>query len=259
MNLKQSWQVGAFVIAGLVLFITSLFLLGSGSLFQKHKTYKIEFDHVQGLNPGAVVSLAGLNIGNVSNISFGTENKKIQIEIKVEEELSQRITVSTRADLRTQGALGDKYIYLSPGDTSEAPLADKSKIEVLETKDILAVLADRGGEAEKVFDILKNVNEIAKSVNSEKRIEKILENLVVASQDFRVASANISKLTSNPKLNQSVERVDLILSKIERGEGSLGALINDSSLHDSLKALVGAGKNQAPFKNVLRNTIKENK
>lgn len=257
MHIKQSWQVGAFVVAGIGFFILSLFLLGGGYVFQSYKTFKIQFEHVQGLNPGAVVSLAGLNIGNVQGISFSEAGAFVEVVVKVESSQAARITASSKADLRTQGALGDKYIYITPGAPGENALQEGATIAVLTTKDLLAVIAERGGEAERVFDILENVNEITKSVNAEKRLERILENLLVASQDFRKASAQLSQLSSNPKINQSVERLDLILAKVEKGEGTLGALINDPSLHDSLKAFLGAGKGKEPLKNVLRDSIRE--
>ncbi len=257
MNIKQSWQVGAFVVAGIGFFITSLFLLGGGQILQKHKYFKIHFEHVQGLNPGAVVSLAGLNIGNVQGFSFSESGAFVEVAVKVEHEQAQRITASSKADLRTQGALGDKYIYITPGLPGESPLEEGSLIAVLTTKDLLAVIAERGGEAERVFDILENVNEITKSINANQRLEKILENLLAASQDFKVASAQLSQVASNPKINQSVNRLDLILAKIEKGEGTLGALINDPTLHDSLKAFLGSGKGKEPLKNVLRDSIRE--
>jgi phospholipid/cholesterol/gamma-HCH transport system substrate-binding protein len=49
------------------------------------------------------------------------------------------------------------------------------------------------------------------------------------------------------------------MTKIDSGQGTIGALINDPSLHDSLKAMVGGPDRKKNMKSLIRSTIDKNK
>jgi phospholipid/cholesterol/gamma-HCH transport system substrate-binding protein len=62
---------------------------------------------------------------------------------------------------------------------------------------------------------------------------------------------------SKSKLADSVTKLDRILTKIDKGEGTLGALINDPALHDQLKSLLGANRRSQSMKNLMRLSIEK--
>ena len=51
--------------------------------------------------------------------------------------------------------------------------------------------------------------------------------------------------------------MDNILEKIDNGQGTLGALINDRSLHDRLKSILGAGQKQQQVKSIMKSSVEE--
>jgi phospholipid/cholesterol/gamma-HCH transport system substrate-binding protein len=262
--LSHQIKVGLFVAAGAILVSISLFLVGGEGFVKSHVILHAKFDSVQGLNEGSVVSLSGIRVGNIQKFVFLPEENKLDVWMKVEADYLSRITEGSSVEIRTQGALGDKYIYINPGPQSARPLKNGDSVEVLKANDIMAVLSEKGNEASKIFDIIKEIDKFAKNLNEENRAEKIMTNLAATTTELRIAAKDsrelISELkdqnTSN-KISSSVDKLDRILSKIDRGEGTLGALINDNSLHESLKAMVGAPDKKKTIKSLIRSSIEK--
>lgn len=79
--------------------------------------------------------------------------------------------------------------------------------------------------------ILRNVDKITSNLSeSNEKITNILENLSAISDT--VASADISKTLADA--NEAVEKFNSVMDKIDRGEGTLGALVNDDRLYTEL-------------------------
>ncbi len=257
-------KVGIFVAVGAIITLVSLFLVGGEGLIKSHATLHARFDSVQGLNEGSVVSLSGIRIGNIQKFVFIPEENKLDVHMKIEADYLPRITEGSTVEIRTQGALGDKFIYIIPGPTSARAMKDGDIVEVLKANDIMAVLSEKGGEAGKIFDIIKEMDKFAKTLNAENRAEKIMTNLAATTTELRIAAKDsrelISELrdqNSTKKITASVEKLDRILNKIDKGEGTLGALINDNSLHESLKAMVGAPDKKKTIKSLIRSSIEK--
>ena len=62
----------------------------------------------------------------------------------------------------------------------------------------------------------------------------------------------------NKELKEAIQRLNNILGKIDRGEGSLGALINDPVVHERLTSLLGKPPRNSYLKPLIRATIKSN-
>lgn len=246
-NNAQLLRSGAFLIIGtIVVLITILLLGGDKKLFSKQATLLVEFPQVQGLNMGAVVSLSGLPIGNVSKLSYNASSGMITVEMKIRQKSFEDLKTGTQADIRTQGALGDKYIYILPGTVGGEPLKDGQTIESVKSADIMAILSEKGGETAKVFDIINNVYALTKSLNENNRINRILDNLDEGSHSLK----KVAK-----KSEHSMEKFDRVLTKIDRAEGTLGALISDPTVHDQIKNLLGGSSRKSHVKSLLRRSV----
>ena len=263
-NAKTQLQVGIFYLVGVLVAMVSIFMVGGDSMFfQNNSRLKARFESVQGLAEGSVVSLSGINIGNIEAIDFIPETNEIEITMKVATRHLTRVTEDAKVEIRTQGALGDKYIFVIPGDPKKPSLKDGSRLEVAKATDLLGIFAERGKETEKIFDIINELYKTTKTINSENRLEKIMANMASASTNLKVASDGAQKFaaglgdTNTVKLKTSVERIDSILAKIDRGEGSLGALINDPTLHERLKTLLGGSNRPQHIKSMLRTSIEK--
>ena len=64
---------------------------------------------------------------------------------------------------------------------------------------------------------------------------------------------------SGTHLSSASDHLSSILRKIDSGEGSLGALINDPSVYEDLKSMMGGAKRSAILKYFMRSFIESGK
>ncbi|MDG4476387.1 outer membrane lipid asymmetry maintenance protein MlaD [Thiovibrio frasassiensis] len=124
-------MVGLFVLAGFLAFVYMSLQLGEFSVFSMEKTYSVQatFENVSGLKRGALVEMAGVNVGKVSTIALG-ENDRAQVHLQINNGV--KITDDAIASIKTQGIIGDKYIKISQGG-SEDVLVDGGVISETES------------------------------------------------------------------------------------------------------------------------------
>lgn len=261
-NAKVQLKVGIFLAVGLILLLGSIFLLGADkAFFRSYTTLHAHFEQVQGLAEGSVVSFSGITVGNIQKIKILPERNLIDIVMQIDDEFMPRVTEGSLVEIRTQGALGDKYIFIIPGDPKAKALTNGAVIEVAKATDILGILSERGNEAEKIFDIINEMHRFSKSLNAENRVDKILANMANATAKIdktATATAKIAEGFSDGKLKNTVDRLESVMTKLDRGQGTLGALINDPSVHDQIKSMLGGSPRKSYMKNLMRTSIEKN-
>ena len=73
-NTAQDVKVGLFVFVAMALIGVSVWMLGEGGeLLEDRYVLNCAFDDVAGLREGAVVRLAGIDVGEVRNIRFSED------------------------------------------------------------------------------------------------------------------------------------------------------------------------------------------
>lgn len=248
-TLSKEIKVGIFAGLGLIAFLTSIILLGGDRVFFK-STYnlRVQFEDVQGLSRGSVVSLEGVPIGNVHSMQFIPKSKKIEVLMDIDTEFRHRITQGSVASVKTQGALGDKYIYIASGALDAQPLADNALVETSDEGDFLDMITKKGAEFGQVIDAFKEVKELLHQMNTENRMGHLMQNLVSDTADLKTVLNEVKK---------PVAKLDNILTKIDRGDGTLGALINDPTLHHKLVQLFGGNQRNKFLTPMIRESIKE--
>lgn len=264
-NKKIELKVGVFIIAGTIAIMVSLFLLGADrALFNKYVSLNAYFEQTQGLAKGSIVSLSGMVIGNIKSIEFVEGKSELKVNLKIDEAYLPKITKGSMVDIRTQGALGDKYIFIIPGSPTGQALQDGDTLEVTKSSDLITVLGQRASEAEKIFDILNNLQIITGELASDQKIGKIVSNLNNASKSLESTGEESKKLMSSlnnlhfdKSLKASLEKMDRILTKLDQGQGTLGALINDPTLHEQVSQLLGGANRKKYFKSMIRTSIEQ--
>ena len=260
---RLEYKVGMFVGIGLVAIMLSILLLGGNRMvFTRYANFTTPFGEVQGLFPGSVVSLAGLPVGNVSEITFSQQNNQLEVHYQVDAKFAGKITEGTKAEIRTQGALGDKYIYLTPGAIGGALIADGGAIPADASGDLFSMLTDKEDGIGNVVTLIKELQILVATLNKDNTIGKTMTNLSVASSQINETLGELEGLMrdirgtkEDRKMQKAVQSLANVMEKIDRGQGTLGALINDPSLHQSLKAFVGSSPRNTYLKNVIRETI----
>ena len=120
--------VGVFILLGALAMVFLALQVSGLSLDSQRATYKVyaQFDDLGGLNVRGRVSLAGVTIGRVNNVSLDKESYSALVELDIYTEVDNLSTDSV-ASIQTSGLLGDKYIAISVGADEEF-LADGDTI-----------------------------------------------------------------------------------------------------------------------------------
>lgn len=253
--MSEQIKVGVFFGLGLLTIMLTIFFLGSNkSFFGSSLRISSYFDAAQGLTNGAVVSLAGVKVGNVESIDFDEVKNLVRVSYFVSSEFQKKIKNDSIVEIRTQGALGDKYLYITPGKGTET-IADNSEIKSEYGNDFLSIISKRGSESEKIFDVISDLQILIKGIVRENKIPHLIQKLDKAADNLQDTTAQLKNVTANNRIEKSMNRLDSILEKVDNGQGTLGALINDRSVHNRLKSILGAGEKQQQIKSILKSSV----
>jgi phospholipid/cholesterol/gamma-HCH transport system substrate-binding protein len=84
--------------------------------------YKLHasFDHIDGLNLGADVRIAGVKVGNVLDMHVDPKSFLAEVTLSVNDKI--RLPKDTAAEVTSESLLGGKFLNLSPGgDAQDIP------------------------------------------------------------------------------------------------------------------------------------------
>jgi phospholipid/cholesterol/gamma-HCH transport system substrate-binding protein len=250
-------KVGLFLTIGIFILAVSIFLMGSNkSIFQKTIALHTYFDSAQGLTKGGVVSLAGVKVGNIDIIDFDETKNLVKITFLAQDEFAKKIKSDSIVEIRTQGALGDKFLYITPGKSSES-VKDNTELKSEYGNDIMSVLSKRGNESEKLFDAISDFQKLMTGLTADNKIPKLISKLDQTAGNLNESSDHFKKAMADGKFEKTVARLENIIEKIDTGQGTLGALINDKSVHERLKNLLGAGQKQQQVKSILKSSVED--
>lgn len=241
-------KVGIFVALSVFALLTSIFLLGGDkAFFRSYIQMKVNLEETSGLTTGAVVQIVGLPVGNVLKISFDENSNLLVVDLKIDKRFASKITKGSTASIRTQGALGDKFIMIRPGPANAEILEPGATIASEEDSDLLSTLGKSGGKIEKIFEILDRVNKMVSDLEK----GRFAKNLANSAQGVQEAIATDG-------LKKGLVHFGNIMQKIDKGQGTLGALINDPTVHEDLKSIMGGAKRSNLLKYLIRQTVKSN-
>ena len=248
-------RVGALVVGGLLLLGYGVYRVGEiFDVFAQRYSLVAMVPNVAGLREGALVALAGQRVGQVKHIDFiPVEDKQgdnnLVLELKISEEVRAQIRTDSRAVLRAQGLLGDKYIDISPGSQSAIVLQEGDTVQTEQVMDIEQFLARGGAILDSaslaVADVRRITRGLAKGKGTMGQLltdEQLYQRMMSATTQlqgtlaqFSNPNGTVGRLMQDPalydRLISAVSRVDTLGGAILRGQGSLGKLIQSDQLY----------------------------
>jgi phospholipid/cholesterol/gamma-HCH transport system substrate-binding protein len=114
-------STGLFVLLGFaaILFMVTQIANREFSLMSDSYRLKASFENIGGLKPGAPVSMAGVTVGRVEDVSYDMKLLKAVVTLRIDGRYNE-IPNDSDASIFTAGLLGGQYIGLSPGGSEQA-------------------------------------------------------------------------------------------------------------------------------------------
>jgi phospholipid/cholesterol/gamma-HCH transport system substrate-binding protein len=224
--------VGAFVVAGLLLFSVGLFMIGDRQMaFAKKFTVYTEFKKITGIQPGAIVRVSGAKAGSITEIlPPRMPSEKFRLKLEITEDLHQLVRTDSVATIETEGLVGGNYLGIVTGTDAAPPVAENATIVGKEPFDIADLMQQMGDTVTRVndtFDEMKGeVQDTVLAIGD--TVDNANTLLVDVSGDFKRMAASGATLASDAAQ---------IAAAIRSGKGTIGKLVNDDELHNRASAI----------------------
>lgn len=237
-------KLGIIAVAAIALAVTLIVAVGGqGGLFSWDRyELKTKFPNVMGLKAGAVVRVAGVEVGKVTDVSL--EGAEVLVVFEVNEEHQSRITDQSRASIGSLSLLGEPIIDVSPSATGR-PLQDGEYIQSKAAGGSIMDLAEpvQAGVAEATAllkDIRSGKGTVGKLFTDEQvyqEFQALLNSAEGVIAGIKRGEGTIGRLTKDDtayrRLEASLADLNEMTRRIRAGEGSLGKLLNDDALAKS--------------------------
>jgi phospholipid/cholesterol/gamma-HCH transport system substrate-binding protein len=239
-------KVGIIAVVALVLATMIVFAVGGESgMFSPRYHLKTRFSNVLGLKSGAVVRLAGVEVGQVDDVAFA--ERDVEVVLRLRSDVREKITDRSRAQIGSVSLLGEGAVDISAAPGGRV-LEDWEYITSERTPGQIADVAEGGSQTlEQANALLTDVRAGKGTVGklfTEDQLHRDIASFV-ASADAVVQSVNrgqgtLGRLVKDPaaaaSLEASLKNLEAITAGISRGEGSLGRLLKDDAMARSLTA-----------------------
>ena len=255
----------ALIVVGIALLIWAIYKVGKIlDVFADRYTIVTMLPNVAGLREGAVVSLAGQRVGKVEEITFIPMSEKsggnhLELKLEVSEKAREQIRSDSRALVRAQGVLGDKFIDITPGTMRGATLAAGDTIPGATMMDIEQFLVKASDAMEKANVVVDDLRQITGglargegTMGSLLRDNQLYGRMLGATAELNSLLAQVnrgdgalSRLIHDPemyhKMVSAATRVDSLGGMLLNGKGSLSQLLRSDSVYKGVLGLTARG------------------
>lgn len=214
MKLTREFKTGVVFISAIALLIWGYNFMKGKNLFDGNiPTFFAEYQNVQGLNSASKVTINGLQVGKVENITFNTESqKKGQLIVEFSMEADFEFSKNSEVKIYSDGLMGGKAIAIIPSYEGEkAQSGDYLK-----------------GSVES--DIFTSMGEKLNPLSAK------LESVIVAADSLLVGFNDILDAPTRKHLKNSMLLLDQSMANFKGITTNLDAMLlqNKETLHNTL-------------------------
>jgi phospholipid/cholesterol/gamma-HCH transport system substrate-binding protein len=260
---REVWT-GVFVLAGIFAALFALFTLTDAATFRGRYIVTTVVGDAGGIRRGDPVQMRGVNIGRVQRFEMAPGGVAVRLELEGE----YTVPRDSRVALKSQGLLGGMVAEVVPGHSNDR-LRGGDVLPGVHTDGMLDVAGGMSAQASTILNRIDRVlsdqtaDAIGDGVGELKGLLTEL-NHFAAEQRKEIASitrslsrsaSGVEKTATGPEVARLVARLDslteqaeltsrslgrasanleVVLGRLERGEGTLGRLSQDEALYQNM-------------------------
>jgi phospholipid/cholesterol/gamma-HCH transport system substrate-binding protein len=259
------FKVGLLVIVvGSLIAVMSMRVSDDPSYLGRSKKAWFLLPDAGGLVKNSAVRSAGIPVGVIKDIRLQDGMARIDITVKSDIPL----TTSASIEIKAQGILGDKHVEVYPGSPTDPPLGDDSQILNIKQGGSLDNLMTSVSEVTtSLKEVAKNLKEATSEDGTRQHIlGRIVKNIETLTGDLaQMTTENKDKIgdivdevhditsslqkVANDKsdsglqktwerLAKTAKNLEDITDKVNKGEGTIGKLINDETTVDNINTAI---------------------
>lgn len=229
MAVSVEQKVGLFFLLALVMLGVMIELVEDWSPFKTQYDYVALFESAVGLNAGDPVRVAGVEVGKIRGISF--QEDKVRVDFYVDE--SAVVKRDSVAKIRQTNLLGGVFLGLDFGSPESELLPPGSLVRTQEASNLDELITNLDRNQDRVLRPLGELLE-----DNYQTLSDAVVTLGQIMDKVDKGEGTLGRLVNDPELFEEFAtmsgRMSELLAKIERGEGTLGKFMVDTELYDNL-------------------------
>ena len=221
-KLVTPFRVGLLVITAGAFLFTFLTFVRKGGLGDKDSISVFAyFRDASGIGPKSRVQIAGIPVGEVTDIVLQGTRAKVTMRIRHEVDLREDASLTKRSE----SLLGDYLLDLNPGTEAAPRMPDGGQIRrVIDTQGMEAVFESLGQITADIQQVTRALRDTLGGDKGQGSLERIVENMVQLSETVDVSS------------RASAERIEAILRNFESVSQDVRSLTHGNT--DELNRIV---------------------
>ncbi len=221
---------------------------GQGGFAWQRYALKTTFPDVKGLKTGAVVRVAGVDVGKVTDLEF--VDAGVQLTLEVNESMQKRITDQSRAMIGYLSLLGEPLIDITPAPRG-TPLKDGDVIQSARAPGQIADVTEMASQSlDEATAMLKDIRAGKGTVGklfADDTLYREMTDFIGSAQTvagyLKDGQGTLGQLVKDPaayrQLNEALTNLNEATRRINAGEGSLGKLLHDETFANAVTSASG--------------------
>lgn len=277
---KKEIIIGLISVIAVTGLVIGFFFLKGVNIFKEQRSYYIKYTNVEGVVPSNPVTVNGIKIGIVSNVTADSNDPTQPIvEINIENPLI-KIPIDSKAELRSS-IMGDRSISILMGESttyhkvgdylngnSQRELADQVNDQLLplkiKTEELIGNLDTVISTIHEVFNVNKaslnaSFNKLELAINSFESTSRNLDSIVAENRFVfkntmnKVASITGNLQKSNDQISNTIANLESITDSIKAAD--LTQTIDNAkhALHETTEILAAINNKEGSLGQLIYN------
>jgi len=200
----QKIKTGTFVLVSILLLLTLVFLIGKQkNMFGGTFYVYAHFKNISGLKEGNYVRYAGINVGNVEDITM-VNDTTVAVGMILQKDIRPYIKEDVTASIGSDGLMGDKLVTISAGSSTAPVVKEGGKLKSSNPVDVDRIVNNLSKISDNAETLTGNLASVMSKINNGEgsfgrlvNSDKLIKNLEGTISSAQHTVGTVQKTASN--------------------------------------------------------------